>query len=981
MRYSGDLSMKKLLNEYIESDKFELGKAGYIKEDGTFIFMEEYHGEEDSLYQFKYPEFSNTHPEEDTCVRIFNEPNEIQYKKLEEIIDLYLDNEEYCKIEIWNKGKYNFYKVFSLREGACEDYQWDENVGNWTGYKLVNIIKNYFHNLNEKLEKTDSGFFITENVYEAKNKILSYKNEGLRIFIDESIPVYFIGTMYDTTHLDMIKESEEYGYDTHYDAYDENQICLLYDPSGGDDSYFADDAVSDNYFTRYCYPDFDIWSELDKDFTKFQLSKILGKIDGIFDYTENLEESNQLNEQLLLELNRGQLINKSKASDNYKDTSKGRNRWERRNKSKIATRVDQYNKIDMNSFFKNDELKVGINVHGETSDYIVAIRYNGVLKEIAEQIKRNNNKLEFKCILIALQRVFNQGNVFVSCSCLHPSTKIKLLDGSEPTVEELKKRFDLGEKLYVYSTDEKGDFKPGEIENVFITKTTSDFIKITLDNNKDILTTPDHQYMLRDGTYKKAEDLCEGDSLMPIYFNSSNGYETLKLNSKKGWKSTYKLVAEEYFSEEIKQKDLEGAKDNMPYNVAIHHKDFNKNNNNPDNLKVMTSKEHWKYHASLGFDSHTEDVKKHIREISSNNAKIRNQNPSPKMLEQRKKFVEAGRKHNYELSEEELTWRRNNMKSVNKIKNDRLHSLSEEDKKEYYSNIFTDELKNRTPERKEEIKNKVNLTKIEKVLRGMITKKYPLTDDGYNLYIKNELKKHYHPGSYLKYFKDINEAVTYFKLNHKVFKIEKITLDPTPVYDITVKDWHNFLVSAGVVLHNCADWKYRQAYHATRGGYNSGNPEIRASDITNPRDSKGAGCKHVNLVLGNIDWIMKIASVINNYIHYMEDHFERKYADLIFPKLYGMPYQKAIQLNLFDTDDNLSDDEDEIKLSNRYGRERTKFRSDRQVNNMRNFNKQNSINDTNKPTLDLNMNKVKDEIKTNIRTNNISQEEQDKKED
>lgn len=456
--------MEKLLNEYIESDKFELGKAGYIKEDGTFIFMEEYHGEDDSLYQFNYPEFSNTHPEEDTCVRLSKEPNEIQYKKLEEIIDLYLDNEEYCKIEIWRKGKYNFYKVFSLREGACEDYTWNEKVGNWTGYKLVNIIKNYFHHL-----------------------------------------------------------------------------------------------------------------------------------ENISDYTENLEESNQLNEQLLLELNRGQLINKSKASDNYKDTSKGRNRWERRNKSKIATRVDQYNKIDMNSFFKNDELKVGINVHGETSDYIVAIRYNGVLKEIAEQIKRNNNKLEFKCILIALQRVFNQGNVFVSCSC--------------------------------------------------------------------------------------------------------------------------------------------------------------------------------------------------------------------------------------------------------------------------------------------------------------------------------------------------------------------------------------------------PDWKYRQAYHATRGGYNSGAPEIRASDITNPRDSKGAGCKHVNLVLGNIDWIMKIASVINNYIHYMEDHFERKYADLIFPKLYGMPYQKAIQLNLFDTDDNLSDDEDEIKLSNRYGRERTKFRSDRQVNNMRNFNKQNSINNTNKPTLDLNMNKVKDEIKTNIRTNNISQEEQNKKED
>ena len=82
---------------------------------------------------------------------------------------------------------------------------------------------------------------------------------------------------------------------------------------------------------------------------------------------------------------------------------------------------------------------------------------------------------------------------------------------------------------------------------------------------------------------------------------------------------------------------------------------------------------------------------------------------------------------------------------------------------------------------------------------------------------------------------------------------------------------------------------------------------------------------------------MKVASVINNYIHYMEEFMERKYADLIFPKLYNMPYNRAVQLNLFDTDDNLKDDEEEIALSNRYGRDRTKFRSDVRINNMRNF--------------------------------------------
>ena len=83
---------------------------------------------------------------------------------------------------------------------------------------------------------------------------------------------------------------------------------------------------------------------------------------------------------------------------------------------------------------------------------------------------------------------------------------------------------------------------------------------------------------------------------------------------------------------------------------------------------------------------------------------------------------------------------------------------------------------------------------------------------------------------------------------------------------------------------------------------------------------------------------MKIASVINNYIHYMEEHYQRLYADVIFPRLFNMPYQRAVQLNLFDTGSNeLDSKEDEIKLSNRYGRTRGQFRSDVRINNMRNF--------------------------------------------
>lgn len=83
---------------------------------------------------------------------------------------------------------------------------------------------------------------------------------------------------------------------------------------------------------------------------------------------------------------------------------------------------------------------------------------------------------------------------------------------------------------------------------------------------------------------------------------------------------------------------------------------------------------------------------------------------------------------------------------------------------------------------------------------------------------------------------------------------------------------------------------------------------------------------------------MKVASVINNYIKYCEEYMERNYADYIFPKLYGMPYNKAIQLGLFDTDD-LASDEDTLDTSNRIGRDRGKFRKDKIVNNQQKFKK------------------------------------------
>ena len=64
----------------------------------------------------------------------------------------------------------------------------------------------------------------------------------------------------------------------------------------------------------------------------------------------------------------------------------------------------------------------------------------------------------------------------------------------------------------------------------------------------------------------------------------------------------------------------------------------------------------------------------------------------------------------------------------------------------------------------------------------------------------------------------------------------------------------------------CGDWIYRMAYWASVNGYKYGEQETRPSKVTNPDDSLGATCKHLDLLLSNKRWLTKAASVVNSFI-------------------------------------------------------------------------------------------------------------------
>lgn len=130
-----------------------------------------------------------------------------------------------------------------------------------------------------------------------------------------------------------------------------------------------------------------------------------------------------------------------------------------------------------------------------------------------------------------------------------------------------------------------------------------------------------------------------------------------------------------------------------------------------------------------------------------------------------------------------------------------------------------------------------------------------------------------------------------------------------------------------VYIHcECPDFKYRYNYWDTVKGVNSGDPENRPSDITNPDDNLGRGCKHILLVLSNTSWILRVSSVINNYVKYMSQHQQKLYQTIIYPAIYEKEYEEPVQLDIFD-DDNLDTTKDTLDVANELGRTSGQFKS------------------------------------------------------
>lgn len=146
---------------------------------------------------------------------------------------------------------------------------------------------------------------------------------------------------------------------------------------------------------------------------------------------------------------------------------------------------------------------------------------------------------------------------------------------------------------------------------------------------------------------------------------------------------------------------------------------------------------------------------------------------------------------------------------------------------------------------------------------------------------------------------------------------------------------------------DCEDYRYRFSYWGTRNNTITGEKELRPSDITNPDDRLGSGCKHIMLCLSNTGWCIKVAAVVKNYIEYMEKHLHSMYAKVIYPAIWQKPYEDPVQMSMFDDDDLLTD-KDTIDRANVAARQKGRWEQGNQYR----FTKQSDDKDQMKMTFD-----------------------------
>jgi len=188
--------------------------------------------------------------------------------------------------------------------------------------------------------------------------------------------------------------------------------------------------------------------------------------------------------------------------------------------------------------------------------------------------------------------------------CFRGDTRIALVDGTAPAIEEMASRSENGELFFGYSIGPNGRMIVSLLEAPRYIGRDS-LIEVVVDNGESVFCTPDHRWMLRDGRMVEAHLLRPGDSLMPLYRQLFRGYEMVYQPLNGHLYPTHRMADEWNLRHEIYQ-DVPGT--------HRHHIDIDRRNNNPWNLIRMEAGDHIRLHNADSY-GHDFDPAEHSASI------------------------------------------------------------------------------------------------------------------------------------------------------------------------------------------------------------------------------------------------------------------------------------------------------------------------------------------------------------------------------